>query len=211
MKKPIAIVVLSAGCSSRLGQNKQLISVEGQALISRQCLELLHLDLPLYCVVGYQVGEVKQALQKCQNINIIENTQWSKGLGGSIAIATLSLKDQFEQLLFVLGDQWQLSASMLNVFIQSHNLAHSHNLTQDRITIATNNQNLTNLFLSELSPPVIFPENYYKDLCLLQGESGAKVVLKAHSQKIMPFYMPEAFVDLDTQEQLTKLRSIYPE
>ncbi|GHE92227.1 nucleotidyltransferase family protein [Thalassotalea profundi] len=205
MKKPIAIVILAAGCSRRLGQNKQLISVEGQALITRQCCELLRLELPIYCVVGYQIDEMKLVLKKVPKINLIDNNQWSEGLGGSIALATDLLKDQFEQLLFVLGDQWQLSACKLNAFIQSHNL------TQDRITIATNNQNLTNLSLSELSPPVIFPVNYYNELCLLQGESGAKVVLKTHKQKITPFYLPEAFVDLDTQEQLTKLRSIYPE
>lgn len=220
----IAIVVLSAGSSSRLGQNKQLISVEGQALITRQCRELLLLDLPVYCVLGYQADQVAQALKVLPEINLIENAQWSEGLGGSIAVATEVLKTQFEHLLFILGDQWQLNAELLSDFITSSAL------NPDKITVATHKSNIQNknakqttlcassgselsintLAISDLSPPVIFNQRYYHELCLLAGEKGAKSLLQAHQQKINAFYLPQAFIDLDTPEQLSSLRKIYP-
>lgn len=225
----LAIVVLSAGSSSRLGQNKQLISVEGQALITRQCRELLLLDIPVYCVLGYQADQIAQALKVLPEINLIENAQWSEGLGGSIAVATEVLKTQFEHLLFILGDQWQLNAELLSDFITSSAL------NQSKITVATyklyteklNAQNknaqqiticgsadselsINSLVISDLSPPVVFNQRYYHELCLLTGDKGAKSLLQKHLQKINAFYLPQAFIDLDTPEQLAVLRKIYP-
>lgn len=220
----LAIVVLSAGSSSRLGQNKQLISVEGQALITRQCRELLLLNLPVYCVLGYQADQVSQALKVLPEINFIENVQWSEGLGGSIAVATNVLKTQFNHLLFILGDQWQLNAELLSDFITSSTL------NQSKITVATHMSNTQNkrakqvticapidnelsinsLAISDLSPPVIFNQRYYHELSLLTGEKGAKSLLEKHLQQINAFYLPQAFIDLDTPEQLSALRKIYP-
>ncbi|MGB1199010.1 MAG: nucleotidyltransferase family protein [Thalassotalea sp.] len=209
--QPLGIVVLAAGRSSRLGQNKQLISINGQALIAHQCQQLSALKAPIFCVLGYQKALVVQALQAFPQINIIENKHWAAGLGGSIALATKQLSNRFERLLFVLGDQWQLSGDNINAFIEASNQSE---LT---ISMATNNAKnmhrlvIENIQMAELSPPVIFDKRYYHELSLLQGEQGAKAVLSAHKSQLNPIYFPEAFVDLDTPEQLNKLRDVYPQ
>ncbi|GAA5139780.1 nucleotidyltransferase family protein [Thalassotalea piscium] len=205
--KPLAIVVLAAGCSSRLGQNKHLVSIQGQALITKQCHELLLLNLPIYCVVGYQVEQVSAALKSLPKVNVLENKYWTEGLGISIACATKALQSQYENLIFILGDQWQLNATNVQEFIASHNFS------EDIITVASNlpsnSINQGKILPSQVSPPVIFNQRYYHQLCLLAGDKGAKAIISAHFSRINAVHFPQAFVDLDTPEQLTALRALY--
>ncbi|XQW85727.1 nucleotidyltransferase family protein [Thalassotalea piscium] len=202
--KPLAVIVLAAGCSRRLGQNKQLVTIDGEALIVRQCRQWLALGLPLYCVLGYQADTIKSELQSLPQVTVIVNNDWSEGLGGSIATATDTLNTEFEHLLFVLGDQWQLNTASLTDFIKASQLDLS------TINVASSSQDNTQVNVAHLSPPVIFPQRYYSALSSLQGEAGAKKVLNTYQSQISSVYLPEAFIDLDTPEQLDKFRSIYP-
>ena len=210
---PLAIVVLAAGNSSRLGQNKQLITIQGQSLIARQCQQLLTLDVPVYCVLGFQAKQVAKALKSLPQVGLIENTQWQQGLGGSIALAANTLLTQCRQLLFVLGDQWQLTPAHIRLMIQA-----SKNNPND-ITVASNTNTHTNIergnkkdhnIVSGLSPPVIFPQHLFHELCALQGKQGAKSILTRHTNQLTRCHLPEAFIDLDTVEQLEQLRQIHP-
>jgi len=49
-----AIILLAAGQSSRLGQPKQLIEINHESLLIRQCKMSLSLTKHVYCVLGFQ-------------------------------------------------------------------------------------------------------------------------------------------------------------
>jgi CTP:molybdopterin cytidylyltransferase MocA len=60
---------------------------------------------------------------------------------------------------------------------------------------------------SYFGPPVIFPASSFADLKQLSGDDGAKsVIAKLGRSNVVEADIPSAVHDLDTPEQLAKLR-----
>ena len=58
----VAIIVLAAGQSSRLGQMKQLVSIKGKSLIENQLEQALKVSNKVYCVLGFNADEIKSRI-----------------------------------------------------------------------------------------------------------------------------------------------------
>lgn len=118
----IAKVILAAGQSSRFKGCKLIANVGfGQTMIERAVKTLQALDdSPVYVVTGAWHKEIEQALCGYKNIQLIENKQWDKGLGGSIATASevVSKINNYDGFLFMLCDQVQLQTQHLSELVK---------------------------------------------------------------------------------------------
>lgn len=201
--KNIALLLMAAGSSSRLGRPKQFVNisstdVSNQSLLCRQVNIMNKVcgltNASAYCVLGYQYEEMSQHLADNfprQQLQLIENRQWSQGLSCSIAKGISALKNDIDAVLIFLVDQWQLSAENLS------RLIHQWQQQPEFIYIASNHKST--------SPPVIFPRNYFNDLLALTGDKGAKKIIENNINKTHFVEMKTAFSDLDTPEQLEYL------
>ena len=206
MNKDIAIVVLAAGCSSRLGRNKLLVKIEGMSLIKRQC-EMLHsFGFPTYCVVGFQSKDVRSEISALP-ITIIENKDWQQGLASSIRIASNIVAEHVKQVVYVLADQWRLNHKAMASFIEFTRLNPQNIAVASQKSLANNNPLE---ILDHIGPPVSFPKSVFTELTQLEEGTGAKKIIKQHLDIVMPYVLPEAFIDLDTPEQLARLRDEFP-
>ena len=56
--------------------------------------------------------------------------------------------------------------------------------------------------------PALFAKDIFPVLLNLEGDKGAKAVLKKHPESVEVFFLPEAEIDIDTQADFEKLNNI---
>mgnify|MGYP001953716649 CR=1 FL=1 len=196
----IASIVLAAGCSSRLGQMKQLVPYKGQPLLARLCDLAVQVSDEVHCVLGYQAERLLSELADKQ-LNLVVNPDWGQGMSSSIAAGVKSLSHDVDAVMILLVDQWQLEAEHLNKLIQTWRNE------PDNISLASGKPGVQEFHSNIIGPPVIFPCHYFLELEKLTGEQGAKPLIRKYSQKLKFVELPQAFNDLDTPEQLEQLQA----
>jgi len=192
----LAIIILAAGASSRLGQSKQLVNINGECLLERQSNLALSISKNVYCVLGSAAERHRQVIAN-KSIKIVVNEQWQQGMSTSIAAGIRVLPDHIDAAMIILVDQWRLTT------------AHVEKITEQWLS-APNNiiAARKSPFKSEqIGPPVIFPKTYFSQLMKLTGEFGAKPVLKKYQKNIKSIEISAAFVDLDTPKQLAEMEA----
>jgi molybdenum cofactor cytidylyltransferase len=196
MSEKLEIIILAAGNSSRLGQAKQLVTFNGESLLSRQCKIAQQITPHVSCVLGFQAQTMKQHIHD-PSIKIVMNDQWQAGLASSIATGVAAIDKDTDAVMLLLVDQWQLE--------EKHYLRLKNRWLKNPEHIISAEQLVSDKKI--ISPPVIFPAYCFSQLTQLRGGSGAKPVIKHFQSQLIAELMPEAFVDLDIPEQLQILRN----
>jgi molybdenum cofactor cytidylyltransferase len=116
--------------------------------------------------------------------------------------------------MIVLVDQWQINKSLLIPLIHT-SLDHQCNIVTS--SCSRNNKLPLNKNIephiqldNRIGPPTIFPKAYFPELLALKGDKGAKALMMKEIEQVIQVDLPEAFIDLDNADDLTKLRAIYP-
>ena len=189
----LSVIIPAAGASKRLGQAKQLVKYKGKPLI-QNAINVAHSITPLEIIVvtGAHAKAVKDAAQY-PSANWIHNPYWSAGMGGSIALAAAAINPEASGLMILLCDQYRVDSNDLQT------LAETWQSDPHRIVAARSD--------GRLMPPVILPSSCFDALRKLQGDQGARNVLKNYPKLITPVPMKNAAYDLDTQPQLEILET----
>ena len=185
-------LILAAGEGRRFGDElKQLARVNGQTLLQR-CVDVAVSLTPnqVSVVVGYQHQLLSPLLA---HVNVIVNSNWSKGIGSSIACGVSALPVSASAVLIILCDQAALGVAdyhlLQGCFLAVSEQSESHNIP---IVCAS--------YGDQLGVPAIFPKRFFPQLMALSGDVGAKKILYGNSVKTVQLLM--ASIDIDTQENL---------
>jgi len=194
MTPPLLIAILAAGASRRLGQPKQLVAIQGTSLLRRQCKVACDADIGAVTVIlGCNADSCRAAVVDMP-LSIHLNEQWAGGLGTSIACAARAAEDAAMGGLLILHmDQFAISVDDLRSLYKVWDA--------DRLKVVRSRSG------SYIGPPVIFPASSFAELKQLSGDDGAKsVIVKLGRASVLEVDIPSAMHDLDTPEQLAKLR-----
>ncbi|MBF9041931.1 NTP transferase domain-containing protein [Rhodobacterales bacterium HKCCE4037] len=191
MKDPL-ILLLAAGASSRMkGADKLMEEVDGQPLLrlmAERCVKAGDTRV----VLGPDQPARRAALDGLA-VDIVEATG-TDGMAASIRAGVEGVKNR--AVMIVLADMPEVTASDLHL--------------------------LSGLYAQNLSPilqaagangtpgqPVIFGPKYLKQLARLEGDQGAKSVLKANARDValIPLAENRALTDLDTPEDWAAWRA----
>jgi len=191
----LAIVLLAAGGSRRLGQSKQLIPIDGEALVRRTARRLLSLQPTLLRVVTGCVGDEVSDRLSGLPLQIVHNPQWREGMGTSIAHGVKNLPPGIRGVLIMLCDQWRVDSADLNalleVWITDISDIVSASWKEDKFNIH--------------GPPAIFRRSLFHELESLTGDQGAKRIIEKFSSKSAFVAMENAAFDLDEPGDLQHL------
>lgn len=195
------IVLLAGGSSSRLGQAKQLVQLNGESLLRRQCKLALELTDQVTVVLGsnadLMIGELADL-----PVTVVLNPLWSTGMASSISAGVKQIKECSNACLLLLVDQWLLTADDLKQLISAWQQS------PNDIWLSKN------VAKTASGPPVIFPSHCFSALENISGEQGAKPVIRDNIKIVKSIEMENAFTDLDTPEQLAyclkKIAAINP-
>ncbi len=192
--KRIAAVLLAAGGSSRMGHSKQLLKFNDVSFVKRAAQIALSSRCDrLYVVVGAESSAVSSEVEGA-DVTIVPNPNWRRGMGSSIHAAIREVKCErklFDAVLILLVDQPAVSIALLNEMIQQ---------------FEEGSDLVASFYSNSLSVPALFPKAYFEELENLPDNRGAKALLKKHDTKVIKIPFPDGAFDIDTPEDLERLR-----
>ncbi|MCJ8325659.1 MAG: nucleotidyltransferase family protein [Campylobacterales bacterium] len=186
----LAILILAAGTSSRLGQAKQLVKYQKKTLLENACINALKISENVFVVLGSRQNECKETIKNL-NVNVISNKEYKEGLSSSIKAGILELLS-FKKVLIMLCDQPFIPISHLKKLIKE---------SEDNNTI------ICSLYDNKIAVPAIFPKNKFSLLIKLEGDKGAKDIIKNNEHKYI--VLDNKFsLDIDEESDLKKLKEV---
>jgi molybdenum cofactor cytidylyltransferase len=190
----VSILILAAGNSSRLGSPKQLVEFEGKTLIERTTETALAISDQVLIVLGGNSELILPKLERFTNtISTIFNLAWQEGMGTSIRLGVEKLAEESDLILILLSDQPFVSRILL----------------QNMLQIFADSQNpiVSCVYGNTLGVPILFHKSVFPELLKLNGDKGAKSFLYHYENKISTVDFPEGVIDVDTSEDVEKLRN----
>ncbi len=186
----IALLILAAGKSSRMGDIKQLLPYKETCILGKVIESALESEeKDIHVVLGANASVIKNKIKKYP-IKYIINENYERGLSSSIlcGIKTLS---SYDAVLISLGDQPKIDAIYLNKMISF--------FKKNKNCIVTSEYDDFN------GVPAIFPKLFYTDLLKIKGDKGAKQLLNSKLNYIKSMGSSEKLLDIDTPEDYQKL------
>jgi molybdenum cofactor cytidylyltransferase len=183
----LAILILAAGRSSRLGRPKQLLVHANETLLRHAVQQALHVSSNVFVVLGHEKEACLTALEGL-HVKCIDNENYLKGIGNSLSFGIAHTK-AFSHTMIMLCDQPFIPTThyaSLALHVNDHH----------EIIIASKYENEP-----KCTVPAIFPKKYYDALLKLDGDKGAQFLL--NSEPCLDVFLPRALaIDIDTKEDV---------
>ena len=190
----IAVIILAAGRSARLGSPKQLLSYRGKTLLQHTIDTAIESQAsPILVVLGSGKDAIKKELEQKQ-VFILENSSWESGMASSISCGITNLQElapESEAVILMVCDQPFVDAKLLN------NLITKHKDTRQSIVASS--------YANTLGTPALFHQSLFSELLVLEGESGAKSLIKKYSLQSGFVSFDQGSIDIDTRENYRNL------
>jgi molybdenum cofactor cytidylyltransferase len=195
----IAGIVLAAGRSSRLGRPKQLLPVHGEPLIRLILRRVLASSLDqVILVVGHEADEVCAAVASLPAACVF-NPDAAAGQSTSVRTGLAALSPDIEAAVFILGDQPGVDPNVIDALIGAWRESRSAVVApryEDRI-----------------GNPVLFDRRVFPELALLEGDTGARPVVRTYQESGRLQLVPIAGAappDVDTEADYAALIAASP-
>lgn len=190
------LILLAAGASRRMGQPKQLLPFAGKSLLQHGLQAALEADVdPVIVVTGAEASLVEKEIHDIK-INIVENEGWEEGTASSIRCglnALLEIVPEIGHVIFMVCDQPFVTARLLNELIET-----CDDTGKDIIACA---------YDGTVGTPALFSKNYFPALLELQGDEGAKKLLKQYSDAVGVISFAKGSIDIDTMNDYEKWKN----
>ena len=192
----IATIVLAAGLSSRMGQNKLLAELGGKPLL-RHAVDAAGASAadPLIVVTGNQSEAVAAALAGTR-ATIVRNPDFANGLSTSLKSGIAALPDDCDGAVVLLGDMPGVTAALIDRLIAGFSPADGR-----AICVATHGGKLGN--------PVLWARRFFAEILALSGDIGAKHLIAANRELVCEVEADDdgPLADIDTPDALTAYRA----
>jgi len=193
-KLNIAILILAAGESKRMGTPKQLLKWKNTTLLGHTIQVSETLNLKTFVVLGANFEEIKNSISS-RSIQILNHENWKNGLGSSIAFGVgYIFKNELdiEAILIVLADQPLINSEYLNSMIS--------------VFEKGKNQIIASSYKDgKKGVPVLFDKIYFKELAQLSNDKGAKRLIEKYTDKVVLLNAESMVSDIDTLEDYNGL------
>ena len=190
--KKIKKIVLAAGESNRFGDKNKLSEMINNKPIINHVLDTLFeiFDYSeLIVIIGHEHKLIKNLILN-KDIKILENIDYKKGIGTSIALGVNYLERDIDGVMIIPADMPYLnSKDLFNLekkFIE---------LNCEKVVMPEYNSRIGN--------PVLLPRSYFNILKSLKDDFGARSLIKNKDIITLKTRFGTIF-DIDTRDELTK-------
>jgi len=150
----------------------------------------------VFLVLGYQHNKILKALSENKNsfknnrLEIIINHQYRQGMSSSIRAGLTSIKNTFESVMFLLGDQPLVDSGLINLMLKQYYRSDKN------ICVPT--------YKGKRGNPTIFSSEYFNLLENVKGDSGGKDIIISNPDDILKIETdsPACVNDIDTIDDL---------
>lgn len=188
------VAVLAAGGSSRMGEPKQLLRIDGESLVHRAARIAVEARVgPVVVVLGAEADRIRAEIADLP-LRVVLNAGWQEGLASSLR-ATVEAAEGAQPaargLLVLPADQPRLTAAHLRALDVAQRAGGAAIVASD--------------YGDHRGPPALFAAARYPALRALRGDAGARELLRG-ADVLAVAAPPGSGLDLDRPSDFDRLR-----
>ena len=192
--RPVGLLILAAGGSSRLGRPKQLVEYRGRSLLRHVAEAAVGSSCrPIVVVLGAQAAQLEAELRTLP-IHVAENPQWARGMASSLrrGLETLeAIGGEIGAAVILLCDQPLVTARTIDALAEAWRTVGKRIIASEYAGVA--------------GVPALFDRSLFPELLALEGEAGARRVIARHPDEVHRVPFPDGIVDIDTPQDCEQL------
>lgn len=192
----IAVIVLAAGRSTRMGEHKLLLTVNGRPLITYALLAATGSGAhEIVVVLGHDANAVREALP-AGPWRAVVCAEYATGMSASLRAGVQAVGDDATGVVILLGDQPFITPAHVRAIV-------SRAATTPERIIATQAQ-------GRPSTPVYFPRALFGDLVGVGGDEGGRSVIARHRDLLQTVALEneDEALDVDDAESFRRARAV---
>ncbi len=183
----VAAVILAAGRSTRMeGANKLLALHGGEPVIVRVAKAALASGaVPVIVVTGFEAEKIKKALGGL-DVRLVDNPDFADGLSTSLraGIGVVEAIGAAAGALVLLGDMPRVSPGLIDALIERFHTEGSNAICRPVLGRRPGN-------------PVLWPKDLFQEMMAIEGDTGARGLLKRYSERVRPVETGDEAIHFD--------------
>ena len=191
-------VVMAAGMSERMGENKLLLPLGDKTVLAHSLNRVAYSGVrEILVVTGFEREKVEAVcleaaleFQPDVSLRLVYNPDYASGQGSSVARASSELSADSPAAFYVPGDQPFVSPALMRQMMETH--------SDGRISQA--------VYQGKSGSPVLFDRQFFPELSGLKGDTGGRQLIRRYPEAVVQvnFDLPSSFLDLDDPSDYAK-------
>jgi molybdenum cofactor cytidylyltransferase len=193
----ISAVVLAAGRSQRMGEQKLLLPLGGKPVLQRVLESALASDLAeIVCVVRDLKTVRRHVCLVNERLLWLVNYAADQGQSSSVIAGLWAIHPKSDGAMFLVGDQPMLRSELIDALIARFEQT-------DALIVAPSFHGITR-------NPVVFRRDIFPELLKLKGDRGGRSLIKKHRDKtaVVEWKDELPFIDLDVPADYERLKEL---
>ena len=188
IRKQVTAIVLAAGKSTRMGQQKLLMPIEGKSMITTVVAKIAgSVSSRNIVVTGSNRNKIEEEL-KAYPVSFANNERYEEGMLTSVQAGVVAAGSEADGYLILLGDQPMVSEVVINRLIA--------------VFQKTGKGLLIPIFKGKRGHPVLIGSRYKNEIKIINPEIGLRELFLNHPDDILEieFESESVLNDIDTPE-----------
>jgi molybdenum cofactor cytidylyltransferase len=190
----IAVVVLAAGASSRMGEQHKLRLPlgDGRTVLEHTCAGAARWH-PAQLVVVTQPGmDLSGDTLNRVRVEVVPNPEYMNGMSTSLHIGVAALDPSVEAVLVLLGDQPDIADSIIAALLAAYK--------------GEGKAVTTPVYGKVPGPPILFKREVFSELMATTGDEGGRSVVRRDPSRVARVMLPAEAMppDIDTPEDYNR-------
>lgn len=189
----ISLVILAAGKSTRMKENKLLLKLDGETLIERVVKTAKGSSADeVIVVLGHEAEKVREQLVKL-DCKVVVNENYMRGQSESVKVGLAAVLSSAEAVMILPADVALIDAESINSVIDEHRKSKS------QIVIASHKH--------QSGHPILLDRALFQEVSQIDESAlGLKAVINRHRSEVeyVEVGTENVLIDIDTREEFDK-------
>lgn len=193
----VSAVVLAAGRSSRMGEAKLLLRVDGCSILQRTLENVRASGVDeIVLVLGFAAEAIRHEILQTllASVRVVTNENYESGMASSLRAGLASVSATMDAALIVLADQ---------PFVRPETMGRILDRRRDpgaKIVVP--------FYKGKRGNPVLLDRSLFSEAMALEGDVGCRAIFRNHAEAMACVEVddPAILADIDTREDYDRLR-----